>query len=139
MDDYINGFVQRTSSGQYLGKITIEGISLGKIEAVYFKKDNDSFVWLKRRKVLEYDDETMSYSEREPLPQWEAYMKKQADGGAVAYKGEFCFLRFRFSIVGVWDRVLGADKNCRLNLFVERLPQPQQTIINSINEKLRNG
>jgi hypothetical protein len=55
----------------------------------------------------------------------------------VAYKGEFAFMRFRFSITGVWDKVLGKDKQ-RLNLFVERLPLPEQTIINSINEAKKN-
>jgi hypothetical protein len=42
-------------------------------------------------------------------------------------------MRFKYSITGVWDKILGNDKQ-RLNLFVERLPLTQQTIINSINE-----
>ena len=44
------------------------------------------------------------------------------------------FLRFKYSIVGVWDNVFGKDKQ-RLNLFVERLPMSEQTIINSNNER----
>jgi hypothetical protein len=46
-------------------------------------------------------------------------------------------LRFRYSIVGVWDNILGKDKQ-RLNLFVERLPMSQQTIVNRINERKRD-
>jgi hypothetical protein len=34
----------------------------------------------------------------------------------------------------VWDKILGNEKQ-RLNLFVERLPMSQQTIVNSINEQ----
>lgn len=132
--DYINGYVQRTQGGSYEGKIAIDGISLPAISAVYFTKDSESYLWLKRKKVLDYDFESQSYKEREAEPRWEAYLKKQLDGNTVAYKGEFMFLRFKYSIVGVWDNVLGKDKQ-RLNLFVERLPMSEQTIINSNNER----
>lgn len=138
MEDYVNGYIQRTNDGLYLGRITIEGISLGNITGVYFQKDGDNYLWLKRKKVLEYDDKTQSYREREPQPRWEAYLKKELSGDAVAYQGEFNFLHFRFSIIGIWDRVLGTDKHHRLNLFVERLPMAQQTIINGINERRKN-
>lgn len=132
--DYINGYIQRTKSGSYEGRVVIDGISLPEITAVYFKENSESYLWLKRKKVLDYDFESQSYKEREAEPRWEAYLKKQIDSDTVAYKGEFFFMRFKYSIAGVWDKVLGNEKQ-RLNLFVERLPLSQQTIINSINEQ----
>lgn len=138
-DDYINGFVEHNKDGSYKGSLTIDGINLqGGITAVYFKDDGESYLWLRRKKVLEYDFESQSYKEREAKPQFEAYLKKKIDNGSVAYKGEFIFMRFKYSITGIWDKVLGKDKQ-RLNLFVERLPLAQQTIINSINESKKNG
>ena len=123
-------------SGSYEGRVVIDGISLPEITAVYFKENSESYLWLKRKKVLDYDFESQSYKEREAEPRWEAYLKKQLDNNAVAYKGEFMFLRFKYSIVGVWDKILGNDKQ-RLNLFIERLPMSEQTIINSNNERKR--
>lgn len=133
IDDYINGYVERKQGGRYEGKLSIDGILLPSITATYFKDDGENYLWIRRKKVLEYDFETQTYKEREARPQFEAYLKKQLDGDTVAYKGEFFFMRFKYSITGVWDKVLGNDKQ-RLNLFVERLPLTQQTIINSINE-----
>jgi hypothetical protein len=132
-DDYINGYVERKQGGRYEGKLSIDGILLPSITATYFKDEGENYLWIRRKKVLEYDFESQSYKERDAKPQFEAYLKKQLDGNAVAYKGEFFFMRFRYSITGVWDKVLGNDKQ-RLNLFVERLPLAEQTIINSINE-----
>lgn len=134
--DYINGYIQRTKSGSYEGRVVIDGISLPEITAVYFKENSESYLWLKRKKVLDYDFDTQSYKEREAEPRWEAYLKKQLEGNTVAYKGEFMFLRFKYSIIGVWDKILGNDKQ-RLNLFIERLPMSEQTIINSNNERKR--
>lgn len=134
IEDYINGYIQRSQGGSYDGKITIEGILLPAISAVFFKDNGENYLWLKRKKVLDYDFESQTYKEREAKPQWEAYLKKQLDSNTVAYEGEFFFLHFKYSIVGVWDKVLGNEKQ-RLNLFVERLPLSQQTIINSINEQ----
>lgn len=134
---YINGYVERKEGGAYLGSLNIEGIALSPIQGVYFTDEGNNYLWLKRKRVLEYDAESQTYKEREASPKWEAYLKKEIDGSVVAYKGEFNFLRFRFSIVGVWDRVLGTDKKQRLNLFVERLPMGKQTIINSINDRKR--
>lgn len=139
VEDYINGYIQRSQGGSYDGKITIDGILLPAISAVFFKDNGENYLWLKRKKVLDYDFERQTYKEREAKPQWEAYLKKQIDSDAVAYKGEFVFMRFRFFITGVWDTVLGMDKKHRLNLFVERLPMSEQTIINSINERKRNN
>lgn len=138
IDDYINGFIERKQGGRYEGKITIDGISLPSISAVFFKDEESNYLWLKRKKVLDYDFESQTYKEREAKPQWEAYLKKQFDNNVVAYKGEFFFMHFKYSITGVWDGVFGKDKQ-RLNLFVERLPMSEQTIINSINkQKLMN-
>lgn len=136
VEDYINGYIQRSQGGSYDGKITIEGILLPAISAVFFKDDGENYLWLKRKNVLDYDHESQTYKEREAKPKWEAYLKKQLDGDTVAYKGEFFFMHFRYSISGVWDKVLGNEKQ-RLNLFIERLPLSQQTIINSINEQKR--
>lgn len=133
------GYIERGQNGRYGGKVNIEGVVLDGVVGVYFKKDGDSYLWLRREKVLEYDDKTMTYKEREARPQWEAYLKKQLEDDTVAYKGEFNFLRFRFSIVGVWDRILGNDKRQRLNLYVERLPTSHQVIINAINKAKQNG
>ena len=138
--DYINGFVERKVNGHFEGKLCFEGgIDLSPIEAQYFKKDTTNYLWLKRKPILEYDPNTMTYRQREREPRWEVYMEKQqTDNNVIAYKGEFKFMRFAFSIVGVWDAILGKDKKQRLNLFVERLPMSQQTIINNINERKRN-
>lgn len=134
VEDYINGYIQRSQGGSYDGNITIDGILLPAISAVFFKDNGENYLWLKRKKVLDYDYESQTYKEREAKPQWEAYLKKQVNENAVAYKGEFLFMHFKYSIVGVWDKILGNDKQ-RLNLFVERLPMSQQTLINSINEQ----
>ena len=134
VEDYINGYIQRSQGGSYDGKITIEGILLPAISAVFFKDNGENYLWLKRKKVLDYDYESQTYREREAKPQLEVYMKKQLEDNVVAYKGEFFFLHFKYSIVGVWDKVFGIDKK-RLNLFIERLPLSQQTVINAINEQ----
>lgn len=137
-DGYVNGHIQRTKKGMYQGQLTIDGVNLeGGIEATYFVQDRKNYLWLKRRPCLEYDMDSQSYKTRKREPQWEAYLEKQIDDNAVAYKGTFNFLRFRYSIVGVWDRFLGQDMK-RLNLFVERLPMSEQTVLNSINERKRN-
>lgn len=134
IDGYINGFIERKNDGRYEGRITIDGVSMPSISAVFFKEEGESYLWLKRKKILDYDFESQTYREREAKPQWEAYLKKQLEDNVVAYKGEFFFLHFKYSIVGVWDKVLGIDKK-RLNLFIERLPLSQQTVINAINEQ----
>lgn len=139
IEDYVNGYVERRKDGTYGGSLTIEGINLqGGITATYFKDDGENYLWIRRKKVLEYDFESQAYHEREARPPFEAYLKKQLNDGTVAYKGEFAFMRFKYSITGVWNKVLGNDKH-RLNLFVERLPLSQQTIINSINESRKKN
>lgn len=136
---YINGVIERKHDGRYEGSVRVSGVDLSPIEATFFKdEDGDNYLWLKRRPVMEYDIETQSYRTRPRKPAFEAYLKKQLDADSVAYRGEFMFMRFKFSIVGVWDVVLGRD-NQRLNLFVERLPMSQQKILNDINTRRRNG
>lgn len=135
-EDYVNGFIERKAGGSCEGKITIDGVFLGEIEGVYFREDGKSYLWLKRKNVLEYHPDTEKFVSRAQEPRWEAYLQKSKDGVA-AYRGEFAFLHFRYSIIGVWDKVLGMEKN-RLNLYVERLPMGKQDIINKISERKRN-
>lgn len=146
MNDYaysIDGYLERKGGGRYEGCLSILGIDISPIVGVYFKneKDGKNYLWLKRKKVMEYDIKKETFTERESRPSWESYLEKSInENDAVIYRGEFFFLRFRFRITGVWDKVLGTDKrHQRLNLFVERLPMRQQTIINSINERKRKG
>ena len=139
-DDYINGYVERQEGGFYGGNLTVEGINLSPVEAVYFRKDGENYLWIKRKPIMEYDFESQKYTTRARKPSIDIYLKKQLGGdGVVAYKGEFMFMRFKFSIEGVWDKILGKDTRQRLNLYVERLPLSQQTLLNSINERKRIG
>lgn len=135
---YVNGFIERKTNGTYQGNLTIDGINISPIIGKYFKQDNDTYLWLRRKNILEYDETTMSYKERDVLPRWECYLKKQVEENTIAYKGTFFFMRFCFEIIGVWDKILGSDKHHRLNLYVERLPMAQQSIINSINKRKRD-
>ena len=136
-DGYINGFIQRQKDGSVEGNITIDGVSLSPIEATFFEDDGVKRLWLRRKPLLEYDDKNQSYKQRPREPRWEAYLTKQKDG-VIAYKGTFHFLHFAYTIVGVWDSILGREKS-RLNLFVERLPINKQNIINQINTRNKNG
>ena len=131
---FTTGDLERKVGGKYEGRIAIEGVELSPIEGVYFKEGGKSYLWLKRKAILEYNYETQEYKPRKREPAWEAYLLKKPDG-TISYRGEFAFFRFRFSIVGIWDKI-SKDKN-RLNLFVERLPLSEQTIITNINERNR--
>ena len=135
---YINGYIERRNGGRYEGCVSIQGIDLSPIEATFFCEDGEDYVWMKRKPVMEYDFESQSYRTRQRRPVFEAYLKKQMEESVVAYKGEFMFMRFKFSIVGVWDSVLGKDSQ-RMNLFVERLPMSQQTVLGKINERKRGS
>lgn len=128
-----NGFIERKKSGRYEGNIIIDGVDISPIEGVYFMEQNKHYLWLKRKPILDYDTQTMSYRTRERQPKWEVYLQKQTQDN-ITYIGEFIFLHFKYKIVGFWDDVLGEDKQ-RLNLCVERLPMSQQTIINGINQR----
>lgn len=129
---FTNGYLERKVGGKYEGRIAIEGVELSPIEGVYFKEGGKSYLWLKRKAILEYNYETQEYKPRPREPRWEAYLQKQSKED-IAYKGEFVFLHFKYSIVGIWDKI-NKDKN-RINFFIERLPLSQQTIINNINER----
>lgn len=133
---YTNGYIERKSKGNYDGILNVEGIDLSPIEGAYFKKDGKQYLWIRRRDILEYDDEKMMYFKRKRKPFFETYMEKQ-NNGVINYKGEFIFLHIKFSIIGIWDYVLGKEKK-RLNLYVERLPMGQQTIINKIYDRKRS-
>lgn len=132
--DYINGFVERKSGGKYEGQIRVDGVDLSPIEGTYFEQDHKKYLWLKRKPIMEFDMELGKYRTRKRTPTLECYLEKQIDGNTLAYKGTFTFLRFRYSIVGVWDKILGKDLQ-RLNLYVERLPMSEQTILKGINER----
>lgn len=130
---YINGFIERKTSGRYEGCLRVDGVDLSPIEGVYFMRQGIQYLWLKRKPLLEYDFNKEKFFQRESEPGWEAYLQKHPSSTA-SYKGECVLLKFRYSIVGFWDDVLGKDKH-RLNLIVERLPMSQQTIINAINKR----
>lgn len=131
--EYINGYMECVGEGVHQGELSIEGVDLSPIEGQYFTKDGDTYLWIRRRDLLEYDPKTMKYVSRKRKPTFEAYLKKQMEDNVFAYVGVFSFLRFKFKIVGIWDAIDGRIKN-RLNFFVDRLPLEQQTIINGINE-----
>lgn len=132
--EHINGYLERKANGRYEGEMCFEGITLSPITGVMFEKDDKKYIWLKRKDMLVYDMDSSRYVQKKREPRWEAYLVKQIDGSTVAYKGEFCFMTFCFSIVGIWDRVVGWERG-RMNFFVERLPMNNQKIINSISKR----
>lgn len=132
-----DGFLQRKGKGKYDGELSIDGVNISPIMGIFFEENNKTYLWLKRKPLLEYDFESGRYKERPREPRWEAYLEKQSNG-VVAFKGVFAFLRFKYRIVAIWDKVLGKDLQ-RMNFYVERLPMEQQTIINNINERKRKG
>ena len=135
-DDYVNGYIERVKGGRYEGRVTIDGVRLDNIEGVYFERNGHNYLWLKRKPKMEYDMKLGIFVERPSTPAWETYLEKTTEKGVVAYKGECIFMRFRYSVTGIWDAVLGKDKQ-RLNLFVERMADKDQTIIRSINESIK--
>lgn len=132
--EYINGYLERSAGGNYEGRISVEGIDLSPITGVMFKQDSKSYLWLRRKDILEYDYDQQRYISRKREPRWEAYLEKQMDGNVVAFKGEFLFMRFRFSITGVWDGVFGKDKS-RINFFIDRVPMDRQDIIQGLSKR----
>lgn len=127
-----NGYLRKHDS-RYEGNLTIDGVNISPIEGMYFKQDNKSYLWIKRKPMLVYDENTMSYKTKVREPRWECYLEKQINS-SIHYRGTFMFLRFKFSIVGIYDSSLE-----RLNLYVDRLPMNEQTIINNINNNNKNG
>lgn len=133
--EYTNGYIERKHDGTYCGSLRIDGIDISPIVAVAFNKEDGKYIWLRRRDILVYDHKNGKYVTKKREPQWESYIKKQMDGNTVSYRGEFHFLMFKYSIVGVWDKVLGRDKS-RLNLYVERLDDDKQDIIHGIRKRV---
>lgn len=133
-DDYVNGFVERKPGGRYEGQLSVDGVFFPSVVATYFKKDGKNYVWIRRKDVMEYDYDSGTYRTRKAEPRWEAYMEKGVENNTVSYKGTFTFMRMRYSIEGVWDKVMGMDRQ-RLNLYIERLPMNEQTILKAINER----
>lgn len=134
---YINGFLERKHGGRYEGILNIDGVDISPIEGVYFQEKGKQYLWLKRKPLLEYDFEAQTYNRRSREPRWETYMEKSMQQ-PIAYDGTCFFLRFKYRIFGIWDKVFGMERQ-RLNLFVERLPMSEQTIINGINERNKNN
>ena len=132
--EYINGYIERTREGRYEGEIVIEGVSLSPIVGVMFKQDDKNYLWVRRKEMLVYNSERQCYISQKREPRWEAYLEKQTKNNLVTYKGEFAFLRFRFSIIGMWDSIIGRDKS-RINFYVERLPMAKQDIIQGLINK----
>lgn len=133
-----NGYIANMGNGEHGGKLCIDGVDLSPIEGVYFKKDSDKYLWIKRRPILEYDGETMSFKKRKREPRFEAYLKKVVKDNVTMYEGDCVLFRFKYRIVGLWDKFDGKEKQ-RMNLFVERLPLSEQTIIQSFNKKTKGN
>lgn len=133
VDGLSDGYVVE-KNGVYEGRISIDGVDLSPITATLFKKDNGTFMWLKRKTIMDYDYSTSSFVTRQRKPYWECYLEKSVSEGTTLYVGNFIFLKFRYKITGVWDATFGNEER-RINLFVERLPVEQQTILNAINER----
>lgn len=97
MNDYaysIDGYLERKGGGRYEGRLSILGIDISPIVGVYFKneKDGKHYLWLKRKKVMEYDIKKETFTERESRPMWESYLEKSInENDAVVYRGEFFF------------------------------------------------
>lgn len=123
------GYIERTK-GEYVGEMSIDGINISPIVGFFFKDGRTRWLWVKRKKILEYDMETGTYSTKNPKPTFEVYMQKQTSGN-IAYKGEFVFFKFKYSIVAFFDDAKTQDKVC---FAIERMPIEQQNILNRIKE-----
>ena len=73
-DDIPSGWIERRPGGKYEGRISIERIDLSPIEAVYFKDGVDNYLWLKRKPIMEYDMEAMTYRTRPREPSCLGYV-----------------------------------------------------------------
>lgn len=129
----INGYLERKSSDRYRGEMEIDGVALGSIDGVYFREGGKMLLWLKRSPVVEYDDKERKFKKRRSEPAWEVVLEPMPKNDAANYRGEFIFLRFRYSIIGIWDEVW--KDRYRINFYVERLPMSQQTIIQGISAR----
>lgn len=126
--DFNKGYIER-KKGDYVGALSIDGIDISPITAHFFKDGRTHWLWVKRKRILEYDIETDSYHTKNPTPMFECYLKKQNKDN-IAYQGEFVFFKFKYQMTAIWD----SNEKEKLNLIVERLPMQQQNIINKINQ-----
>lgn len=129
---YYNGGYIELTKGEYVGELVIDGISISPIVGLFFKDSGTQWLWVKRKRELEYDIESGEYKAKKPRPSFEAYLKKQINSN-VAYKGEFIFFKFKYRIFAIWEE--NEHKKGRLNLFVERLQIEEQNIIKLINQR----
>ena len=131
IDDYHNGYIEKTSEG-FRGTLKIEGIFLGTIIGGFYKDAKGiPYLWLKRESVLEYREDTKSCIRREARPFFECYAFKSNQPN-IAYEGKFIFLHFTFSLVCFWDSVV----KDRLNINIVR--DNKQPLIAAINRN-NNG
>ena len=133
-----NGFLQKRNN-RLVGEIIIDDVNLSPIEGRFFvnPKDAKQYLWIKRQQILEYDEKKHKYVTRESEPRWQVYMQK-VESNYTPYVGEFTFLHFKYKIEAVWDLSDYGKSKKRINLYIERLPNENQTIINEISKR-RNG
>lgn len=129
------GYLQKEGK-EYVGKIIIEDVDLSPIEGKFFiyNKDGKQYLWIKRKPILVYDYNIQRYEKRPREPRWETYLQRQ-ENESIAYVGTFIFLHFKYKIQGIWDITKNGKKTKKMNLFIERLPMQEQTIINTISER----
>lgn len=123
------GYIERTK-GEYVGELSIDGVNISPIVGFFFKDGSTRWLWVKRKKILEYDMETSTFVTKNPTPMFEAYLRKQPNGNIV-YRGEFVFFKFKYSIVSFWD---DAKTQSKMTFAIERLPMKEQNILNKIKE-----
>lgn len=126
-----DGYLQREAGGVYRGRLRIDGVDLSPITGVYFKEKGNTYLWLQRSPMKEYDETTQTFKDKPREPRWEAYLKKNTSSPSIAYDGMFFFLRLQYRIVAMWDAVMGKERG-RLNFYVERLSAKEQHIIQNI-------
>lgn len=126
------GYIE-LSKGDYVGELSIDGVNISPIIGLLFKDNGKSWLWLKRKKILEYDFQKGEYYSRTPTPIFEVYLKRKTTNGKISYYGEFVLFKFKYSIVGMWS------SNKRIELYVDRLPDNEQKIVNRLKEINENA
>lgn len=126
------GYIE-LSKGDYVGELSIDGVNISPIIGLLFKDNGKSWLWLKRKKILEYDFQKGEYYSRTPTPIFEVYLKRKTTNGKISYYGEFVFFKFKYSIVGMWS------SHKRIELYVDRLPDNEQKIVNRLKEINENA
>lgn len=124
-----NGYIEK-KKGEYIGELSIDGVNISPIKAVFFKDGGKHWLWIHRKRILEYDIESQTFKSRNPSPMFETYLLKEKNGSPIAYKGVAMFFRFKYTIIGIWD----ANKKERLNICVDRLPMEEQAIIKKLSD-----